>query len=141
MAEALGDEWERWSKGCHPGTEKWEMLKKVATTVELSNRKGVKLVTLVDATADVEAATSQTARRLGSAAPKPTAEFDEQLLNALLQGPEIARRGKLLLAVSWSNARVVEAMLNERGYADGRRPCSEGGAQGAAAHGYALLRR
>ena len=43
---------------------------------------------------------------------------------ALLQGPEIARRGKLLLAVSWSNPHVVEAMLNDT---SGERPSEASG--------------
>lgn len=43
---------------------------------------------------------------------------------AARQGPEIARRGKLLLAVSWSNPRVVTAMLSEK--TDKEQPSKRG---------------
>ena len=39
--------------------------------------------------------------------------FDAHLLKAVLEGPAIASRGKLVLAVTWNNASVVRELLDE----------------------------
>ena len=88
-------------------------LRDIADIADDFRQNGCDLITIVDAKAQHVNASRD------SAGARAYVGFDEQLLNALLQGPEIARRGKLLLAVSWSMHRVVQDMLNESTAADG----------------------